>query len=427
MSHSDKVAAGGLNLPNLSDAVQDTTTPYQRPKLKITDVRTAELRAQGYQVHVRVYTDQAIFGHGEATDAAHGAVPLIKAFKHSLIGQDPLNIDFLFENLRVTGLFHGAQSGQYITALTGLEIALWDLAGKALGLPIYQLLGGKMRDRIRLYCDTASPIPEDPSAPQGLQKVKDLGFTALKIDVDEQHSPLNWDPIHSFDRSPVFARVKVNLSASNAEIDYMIKRIAFVREAFDPRVDLCVDMHGQYDVSTAKRLAREVEPMKLLYLEEPMPAENVQALRDIRESTITPIASGENLYLRHGFRELFEKHAVDIVQPDMQKCGGLLESRRIADMAHVYYVSVSPHCVASPIGTMASCHVCAAMPNFVALEWHWIRQLDLWRNFVEQGDIIEKGFVTVPDRPGIGVEMNEEAARRAQVPGTPWFDSEAGN
>lgn len=152
-----------------------------------------------------------------------------------------------------------------------------------------------------------------------------------------------------------------------------------------------------------------------------MPADNVQALRDIRESTITPIATGENLYLRHGFREILEKAAVDIIQPDFQKCGGLLESRRIADMAHVYYVSVAPHCVVSPIGTMASCHVCAAIPNFVALEWHWIRNLQLWRKFAQEGEIIDKGFITVPDRPGIGVEMDEEAARAAQIPGTTWF------
>jgi L-alanine-DL-glutamate epimerase-like enolase superfamily enzyme len=158
-------------------------------------------------------------------------------------------------------------------------------------------------------------------------------------------------------------------------------------------------------------------------LEEPLPAENVQGLRDIRESTKTPIATGENLYLRHGFREVFEKHAVDIIQPDIQKCGGLLEARRIADMAHVYYVSVSPHCVVSPIGTMASCHVCAAIPNFLALEWHWLRNLPAWRDFVKEGDIIDKGYVNVTDRPGIGVEMNEEAARHSQVPGTPWFVS----
>ena len=421
MRDARKKAVRELNPPSLSSAIQSATTPYQRPKLKITDVRTAEVNVHGYQVHVRVYTDQGIYGHGECTDAALGAVPLLQEFKHSLIGQDPLNIDYLIEHLRVGGLFHGAQTGQYITALTGLEIALWDLAGKALGLPVYQLLGGKMRDRIRIYCDTATPIPEDPATHQGLQKVKDLGFTALKIDVDEQNSPLSHDTIYPFRRPPIFAPVKANLSASNAEIDYMVRKIAFVREAFDKRVDLCVDMHGQYDVSTAKRLAREIEPLKLLYLEEPVPADNVQALRDIRESTTTPIATGENLYLRHSFREVFEKHAVDIIQPDFQKCGGLLEARRIADMAHVYYLSLSPHCVCSPIGLMASCHVCAAMPNFVALEWHWIRNLDLWRKFVREGEIIDKGYVTVMDRPGIGVEMDEEAARTAQVPGTLWF------
>jgi len=418
-----KVAAGTLSLRNLSASVQGASTPYQRPRLKITDVRTAEIKAHGYQVHVRVYTDQGIFGHGETTDAAHGTLPLIKAFKHSLVGQDPLNVDFLFENLRAIGLFAGAQGGQYVTALTGLEIALWDLAGKALGLPIYQLLGGKMRDRIRLYCDTATPLPEDPATQERLQEVKELGFTAVKIDIDEQHSPRNWDQLRPFDRAPLLARVKANLCASNAEIEYMIKKIALARDAFDERVDLCVDMHGQYDVSTAKRVAKEVEPFKLLYLEEPVPPENIQALRDIREFTTTPIATGENLYLRHGFREVLEKHAVDIIQPDMQKCGGLLESRKIADMAHVYYVPLSPHCVVSPMGTMASCHVCAAIPNFLALEWHWLRDLSLWRKFVKEGEIIDRGFVTVTDRPGIGVELDEEAARSAQVPGTPWFDS----
>jgi galactonate dehydratase len=423
MSNPDEALAGGRNLRNLSAAVQNSTTVYQRPKLKITDVRTAEIKAHGYQVHVRVYTDQGVFGHGEATDAAHGAVPLINVFKQFLIGQDPLNVDFLFENLRAFGVFAGAQGGQYVTALTGLEIALWDLAGKALGLPIYQLLGGKMRDRIRLYCDTATPTLGDPAAREGLQKVKDLGFTALKIDVDEQHSPWSWDTLRPLDWAPPLSPVKVNLSASNAEIDRMIKKVALVREAFDPRIDLAVDMHAQYDVSAAKRLAAEVEPFKLFFLEEPLPAENVQGLRDIRESTKTPIATGENLYLRHGFREIFEKHAVDIIQPDIQKCGGLLEARKISDMAHIYYVSVSPHCVVSPLGTMASCHVCAAIPNFLALEWHWLRNLQLWRNFVKEGDIIDKGYVAVTDRPGIGVEMNEEAARSAQVPGTPWFNS----
>ena len=412
LSAGTAALASGFSLPNLSAAIQNTTSPYRRPKLKITDVRTAQVVVHGPQVHVRVYTDQGIYGHGEATDAAVGAVPLIQGFKRALIGRDPLNVDYLFESLRTSGIFAGAQAGQYVTALSGVEIALWDLAGKALGLPIYQLLGGKMRERIRIYCDMAEPNMEDPHAPEEFQQVKALGFSAVKTDVDEPDSPLRWD--------------KVNRTASNAEIDRMVKRVAFAREAFEKRVDLAVDMHGQYDVTTGKRVATELEPFKLLWLEEPVPAENVDAMRAVRESTKTPIACGENLFLRYGFREVLEKHSADILQPDIQKCGGLLEARKIADMAHTYYTPVAPHCVVSPLGTMASCHVCAAIPNFLVLEWHWISNLRLWRNFVKEGEIIEKGFVTVPDRPGIGVEMDEEAARSARIPGTPWFASGEG-
>jgi galactonate dehydratase len=156
-----------------------------------------------------------------------------------------------------------------------------------------------------------------------------------------------------------------------------------------------------------------------------VPPENVDAMRDIRESTSTPICCGENLFLRHGFREVLEKRAADIIMPDIQKCGGLLESRKIADMAHTYYIPFAPHCVVSPIGTMASAHVCAAVPNFLVLEWHWIQRLDLWKGFVKEGEIIEKGWITLTERPGIGVEMDEEAARKAQIKGTPWFEASA--
>lgn len=159
MSHSTKASRAALSIPSLSASVQSSTTPYQRPRLKITDIRTAELQAMGYQVHVRVYTDQGIWGEGEATDATHATVRLLNVFKQSLIGQDPLNVDFLFENLRASGLFFGAQAGQYVTALTGLEIALWDLAGKALGLPVYQLLGGKMRTGFASTATRLRPIP----------------------------------------------------------------------------------------------------------------------------------------------------------------------------------------------------------------------------------------------------------------------------
>ena len=151
---------GVMSLPGLARAIQETSSPYRRPKLKITDVRTAQVLAHGHQVHVRIYTDQGLIGQGEATDAAVGAPPLINGpFKRVLVGQDPLNVDALFERIRTIGIFAGAQAGQYVTALSGVEIALWDLAGKALGLPVYQLLGGKMRDKVRVYCDSQTNRP----------------------------------------------------------------------------------------------------------------------------------------------------------------------------------------------------------------------------------------------------------------------------
>ena len=380
--------------------------------MKITGVRTAATRGHGMHLWVKIETDEGITGIGECVHGGVQAIAIIQQqLTRHLIGRDPMQIDALFEELRRIYVFDGGFAGALITALTGIEIALWDLAGKALGLPVYQLLGGKMRDKIRVYCDSQTEDPDDPQAKEKLGGIRDMGFTAVKIDIDEAADPNRWDA--------------VNWTASNAEIDKMIRKIAFVREFFPKRVDLAVDMHGRYDMTTGKRVAKEAEPFKLLWLEEPVPPENVDAMRDIRESTSTPICCGENLYLRHGFRELLEKRAADIIMPDIQKCGGLLESRKIADMAHTYYVPFAPHCVVSPIGVMASAHVCAAVPNFLVLEWHWIQRLPLWKSFVKEGEIIEKGWITVSDRPGLGVEMNEEGARRAQIKGTPWFEPTA--
>src|SRR5689334_9014518 len=306
--------AGMAGLPSLRAAVEQAANQYRRPKLKITDIRTAEVRVHGYQVHVRVYTDQGIVGQGESTDAATGNVPIIRSFARMLIGQDPLNIEAAFERIRTSGVFAGAQAGQYVTALTGIETALWDIAGKALGVPVYQLLGGKVRNRIRLYCDTGGRdmVAGNERTQERIRNIKAMGFTAVKIDIDDGADPARFD--------------RVNWTASNAEIDHMLAKVAFAREAYPKSVDLAVDMHGRYDLGTAKRVARELEPFRLLWLEEPVPAENVDAMRDVRASTHTPICCGENVFLRHGFREILEKRAADILMPDFQKAGGLLEA-----------------------------------------------------------------------------------------------------
>jgi galactonate dehydratase len=400
--------AGFLSLGELSAAIQNAAPPSRRPKVKITDVRTALVRG----LHVRVYSDQGLIGEGEAVDAVSGASSIVAGFRFALRGQDPLNVDALFERLRTSGIFAGAQGGQYVAALSAVEIALWDLAGKALGLPIYQLLGGSMRERIRVYCDSGTNNRNDPKAGEFIAQIVDLGFTAAKIDIDDRNDPDRFD--------------RVNWTANNAEIEHMVDKVAFMRESLPKRIELAVDMHGRYDLGTAKRMARELEPFKLLWLEEPVPPENVDAMRDVRESTHTPICSGENLFLRHDFRELLEKRAVDIIMPDIQKCGGLLEARKIADMAHTYYVPMAPHCQASPIGTMASCHVLAAIPNCLVLEWHWghpAERMAQWQQYVKEGEILERGFISVPDRPGIGLEMNDEFVRKLQRPGAGWFEA----
>ena len=402
--------AGLLGFPSISEALQNADTSYRRPKLKITEIRTAEVRVHGYQVHVRVYTDQGIIGQGESTDAAQGNVPLIRSFARLLVGQDPLNVEAAFERIRTSGVFAGAQAGQYVTALTAVEIALWDIAGKATGRPVCQLLGGKVRNRVRIYCDSGAKemIPGNQDSLARMKEIQEMGFTAAKIDIDDATDPSRFD--------------RVNWTANNNEIDHMLAKIAFTRENYPKNFDIAVDMHARYDATTGKRVAKEVEPFKLLWLEEPVPAENIDAMREIRESTRTPICCGENIYMRWGFREILEKRAADIIMPDFQKCGGLLEARKIADMAHTYYVPVAPHGVTSPIGMMATAHVCAAIPNFLVQEWHWIDSPDLWRNWVKEGDIIKKGYIDIPERAGLGVEMNDEVARKAQVPGTPWFE-----
>lgn len=402
--------AGMFGLPSISTAVQEASSPYRRPKLKITEVRTAEVRVHGYQVHVRIYTDQGIVGQGETTDASQGNVPLIRQFGRMLTGQDPLNIEAAFERIRTSGIFAGAQAGVYVTALTGIETALWDIAGKALGVPVYQLMGGKVRDRVRIYCDSGARemIPGDERSKARIHEIQEMGFTAAKIDIDDARDPARMD--------------RVNWTASNGEIEHMVAKVAFTRENYPKNFDLAVDMHARYDATTGKRVAKELEPFKLMWLEEPVPPENIDAMREVRASTSTPICCGENLYMRWGFRELLEKRAADIIMPDFQKCGGLLEARKIADMAHTYYVPVAPHGVTSPIGMMATAHVCSVIPNFLVQEWHWVDSRDLWRNWVKEGEIIQKGFIPLPDRPGLGVEMNEETARKAQVPGTPWFE-----
>ncbi len=380
--------------------------------MKITDIKTAVVAYHGEATLVRIDTDEGLVGYGEANPDAGAAavVGLIAQLKKELIGEDPRNVEHCWEKLRRNHVFSGAQSGVFLIALSGIEIALWDLAAKAAGQPLYRMLGGKFRDRVRLYADCgdgdeASGSPKGCAA-RARRMVAD-GFTALKFDVDDLRHPAKFDA--------------ANHTANAAELRSMVERVAAVRDAIGPDIDLCIDLHARYDVPSACRIAWEMEPFKLLWLEEPIPAENVDALRQVRARSRTPICVGENLYMRWGFRELLEQQAADVIMPDVPKCGGLAESKKIANLAEVYYLPFAPHLVSTPLGTMATCHTCAAVPNFLVLEWHALEEREVWDSYVRAPDgsssIVKDGHIAIPDAPGIGVELDMDSVKRHAAPG----------
>jgi len=218
---------------------------------------------------------------------------------------------------------------------------------------------------------------------------------------------------------------RYNWTTSLGEVQRMYDQLAAVREAVGPKIDLCVDMHGRYDATAAQAVARKVEPLNLMWLEEPIPAENVEAYRLIAEETNTPIAAGENIYLAYGFRRLLEIGGVDVIMPDLQKCGGLGEGQRIANLANLYYIPFAPHMVASLLGAMACAHVSASVPNFLIMEWQsYFHTNPMYKEIVifEEGAWVENSFIKVSEKPGIGVDINEEAMKKYAVQGVPFFE-----
>ena len=215
-----------------------------------------------------------------------------------------------------------------------------------------------------------------------------------------------------------------NWTASPAEIQRMYDQIAAAREEVGPNIDICADMHGRYDAISGKQVAIRLEDLNLMWLEEPIPAENADAYRYITESTSTPICAGENLYLAHGFRHLLEIGAVDIIMPDLQKVGGLGEAQRIANLANLYYVPFAPHMVASVLGAMASAHVCASVPNFMILEWQiYFHKNPMFKEIVNfEEAMVQEGHLVLSEKPGIGIEINEEGMKKYAQEGVPFFE-----
>lgn len=386
--------------------------------MKITSVRTAVIDGNFPWVLVRVETDEGITGLGEAYWGA-GVAELVHKAAPLLIGENPFNIGKLVDLMIRCLSGEGSTGGATVTAISGIEIALWDLMGRALNTPIYNLFGGKYRDKIRVYADCHAGETPDPLSYGGRAiEVASAGFTAIKFDLD---TPNPYTRDISGDSHPRRQWVEpYNRTIGTAERNWMVDVVAAVREAVGPDVMVAMDAHWKFAVNDAILLAQALEPFDLLWLEDPIPPENIEAQRFVTHSTRTPICTGENLYRKHGFRELIEKQAARIIAPDIPKMGGLMEAKKVADWADTYYIPIAPHNVASPIGTVAGAHVCAAINNFLVIEFH-AHDVEWWKDLVDGAPPIVDGFIEMGDAPGHGLTLNEDTARRHLKKGSSFF------
>jgi L-alanine-DL-glutamate epimerase-like enolase superfamily enzyme len=387
--------------------------------MKITDVRTAAIKGNFEWILVRVYTDEGLVGLGECYWGA-GVEAVVHAMKRLLLDEDPHNVDWLYQKM-VRGMSGaGSTGGAVVAAISGVELALWDLKGKALNTPIYNLLGGRYRERVRIYADCGhGDQPTPASWAERAQGAVGKGFSAIKFDIDNIAPVRFGDPYHVGVGAGWAQGQQVPLS--NAEMDLIISLVGAVHEAIGPSVDLALDCHWNYNTRDVITLARELAPFRLMWLEDPTPPDNVEALKRVADNSPVPICCGENHYTRHGLRQMIVTQAVDVLQPDIPKVGGLLEAKKIADLADIYYIPVAAHNVCSPVGTMAAAHACASMRNFVIMEFH--AQDVPWWDDLALGDkpLIQGGYLKLPDGPGLGIELNEEVARAHLGSDGTWF------
>lgn len=389
--------------------------------MKITSVETAVVAGNFDWVLVRITTDTGRVGLGEAYWGT-GVAELVERTALALIGEDPRDIGRLVEKMVRSMSGAGSQGGATVTAISGLEIALWDLVARSLGTPISTLFGGRFREKIRIYADChAGDEPTPESWAEKAREVKEQGFTAMKFDLDvfNPHKDRH-DISEGLMAEKRHWMEPYNRTISSAEREWMVSVVAAVKAVTGTEVMLAMDLHWKYNVGDAIKLARELEPFDLLWLEDPVPPENLEAHAEVQRNTKTPICTGENLYRKNQFRPLIERQAVRIIAPDIPKMGGLLEAKKVADHADQYYIPIAPHNVASPVGTVASAHVCAAMANFLVMEFH-ANDVPWWGDLVDGDPPIRDGFIHLTEAPGHGLTLNETVARAHAKPGTTFF------
>lgn len=417
-------------------AIENAITHHSQPtELRITDMRLAVVAANYDYPLLRIDTNQGVYGLGEVRDAGHAMDAL--RFKSMLLGQNPCNVDMIFRSIKKFGNW-GREGG----GVSGIEIALMDLIGKVYGVPCYQLLGGKYRDRVRLYGDTptpANPTPED--FVKAVQSRRDRGLTFIKFDLRPSLFETGDNPLigheakydYSYEaghrwRAPMAGR---GVKLTQKSIEAAANVVRTVREAVGSGIQLCVDHFGEGYLSADEviRLGHALEPYDLAWMEDPVPFFDTPGHKKVADALLTPIASGENLYLRDGFREAIRTRAYDILHPDLLSSGGLMETKRIADDGEEEGLPTALHCAGSPIGFMANIHTAAAISSFVACEHHGL-DLPFWEGLVTglDPDYMADGYVKVPEKPGLGLDLNLDAVEEnLRTPGTLFLPTEEWN
>ena len=390
--------------------------------LKITDVRVAVVVSAPMTCPIiRVDTNQGLVGWGEVRDGASETYALL--LKSRILGENPCNVDKVFRKIKQFGA-PARQAG----GVCGIEMAMMDLAGKAWGVPCWQMLGGRFRDRVRLYADTTET--DDPKE-QGLRlKARmDRGLTFLKQDfgidllkdkpgmlsMPSGEVPWGGDPLpHPF----------TAVQITEKGIDFLSDWIGTIRSVIGMDIPLASDHYGHITVNSCIKLARAMEKWSLAWMEDMVPWQYGTLLKQIRDAVDIPLLTGEDIYLKEDFMKLIDLGAIDMIHPDLASAGGLMETKKIGDYAHDHGVPMAMHFAGSPVSFMANVHTAAASENFIALEHHSL-DVPWWETLVTTADgkpLVDHGFAPVPDTPGLGVELNEEAVRAHLRPGSRYFD-----
>ena len=355
--------------------------------MKVTDIKVFNVDCfRTNWVFVKVYTDEGIAGVGEATleykeKALEGAVEHIKEY---LVGKDPRDIENHWHSIYRDAYWRGGPV--LMSALSAVEMALWDILGKSLNVPVYRLLGGKVNDKVRIYVNgwfSGAKEPEEFGEKAAIAVKR--GITAMK-----------WDP---------FGKNYMNIS--NKDLDKALRCVAAVREAAGNEVDLLIEGHGRFNIPTAITIAKELEQFKPMFFEEPVPPDNLEALKAVKDKSPVNISAGERLYTRWDYKRFFDLMPADYIQPDVSHAGGIMELKKIAAEAECRYIPFAPHNPSGPVANAATLQLAANCPNFCILE---IMYSDVeWRKDVTNEKLVySDGFIQIPDGPGLGIEINEE-------------------